>query len=310
VNYFYIEEDFMQNLRNRYLIPIFLGAILIVGFFLLLPASQASAQCGSQASSCKDCHETQGDDPVNNDGTAWHTQHVQIDACVSCHAGNPQSTDKDQSHTGMVAWESDVKAGCAMCHPDDYMQLAQEYATTLGVTLGGGGAVPPVEPPPDTPATATEETAPPEEEIVVVQPGTVDYVQQYNETVLGETSVNWGDVILVVLILCLLFAGGAFVYWNERRRKGLKGFYTKKTIQPVEGTVPVVEGYSSDVTELLPLIAKLNPVGLHALKRLLANPDQANEMLHSLSHLDPELVRRIQSLDKDTRALLIALAGS
>ena len=59
-------------------------------------------------------------DPVNNDGTTWHTQHAQIDACVSCHAGNPQSTDKTQSHTGMVPWYSDVKAGVLSCHPDDY----------------------------------------------------------------------------------------------------------------------------------------------------------------------------------------------
>ena len=300
----------MPTHRNRYLIPIFLGAILIAGFFLLLPASEATAQCGSQASSCKNCHETQGEDPVNTDGTAWHTQHAQIDACVSCHAGNPQSTDKDQSHTGMVPWSEDVKAGCAMCHPDDYTQLAQGYATTLGVTLGEAGTAPPAGTTPDSSATTTEEAAPPEGQIVISQPGTVDYVEQYNETVLGESQINWGNVILVVLILSLLLVGGAFVYWNERRRKGLKGFYTKKALQPVEGVAPVVEGYSSEVTELLPLIAKLNPVGLHALKSLLANPEQANEMLHALSHLDPELVRRIQSLDKDTRALLMALAGS
>ena len=72
----------------------------------------------------------------------------------------------------------------------------------------------------------------------------------------------------------------------------------------------MVEGYSSEVTELLPLIARLNPVGLHAIKRILANPDHANEMLHALSHLDPELVKRVQSLDKDSRALLMAIAGS
>jgi len=298
----------MPTHRNRYLIPIFLSAILISGFFLLLPARETSAQCGSQASSCKNCHETQGEDPVNNDGTTWHTQHTQIDACVSCHAGNPQSTDKNQSHTGMVAWESDVKAGCAMCHPDDYLTLAQEYATLLGVTLGEGGIAPPADTTPQ-PST-TEQTAPTEGEIVISQPGTIDYVQQYNETVLGETTINWGNVILLILILGILLGGGVFVYWNERRRKGLKGFYTSKAVQPVEGFVPVVEGYSTDVTQLLPLVAKLNPVGLHALKRLLANPDQANEMLHALSHLDPELVRRIQSLDKDTRALLMALAGS
>jgi hypothetical protein len=301
----------MPTHRNRFLIPIFLGAILIAGFTLLLPATETNAQCGSQASSCKNCHETQGEDSVNTDGTTWHTQHAQIDACVSCHAGNPQSTDKTQSHSGMVPWSSDVKAGCAMCHPDDYLQLAQEYATTLGVTLGEAGSAP-VSGTPEATAvsTSTVETEPSGGGIVISEPGTIDYVQQYNETVLGEVSINWGNVILVVLILGILLGGGAFVYWNERRRKGLKGLYTKKGIQPVEGVVPVVEGYTSEVTELLPFIAKLNPVGLHALKRILANPEQANEMLHTLSHLDPELVRRIQALDKETRALLMALAGS
>jgi len=180
----------------------------------------------------------------------------------------------------------------------------------LGVTLGEAGTAPPAGTTPDSSATTTEEAAPPEGQIVISQPGTVDYVEQYNETVLGESQINWGNVILVVLILSLLLGGGAFIYWNERRRKGLKGFYNKKEAQPAEGFAPVVEGYSTDVTELLPLIARLNPVGLHALKRLLANPDQANEMLHALSHLDPELVRRLQSLDKDTRALLMAMAGS
>ena len=139
--------------------------------------------------------------------------------------------------------------------------------------------------------------------IVVSQPGTIDYVQQYQQTVLGEHPINWGNVIVVVMILALLLGGGAFVYWNERRRRGLKGFFSSKAVQtPAKGIVPVVEGYSSEVTELLPLIAKLNPVGLHALKRILANPDQANEMLHALSHLDPELVKRVQALDKDSRA--------
>jgi hypothetical protein len=298
--------------RIRYLSPIFLGAVLIAGFFLLLPATKANAQCGSQASSCKNCHETQGQDPVNNDGTTWHTQHAQIDACVSCHAGNPQSTDKTQSHTGMVPWSSDVKAGCASCHPNDYTQLAQEYATTLGVIIGAAGPTPPGgTPQPTSVPTEPPETAPSGGGIVVSQQGTIDYVQQYQQTVLGEHPINWGNVIVVVMILGILFGGGTFVYWNERRLIGLKGFFPSKATQkPVEGVIPVVEGYSSEVTELLPLIAKLNPVGLHALKHVLANPDQANEMLHALSHLDPELVKRVQALDKDSRAMLMAMAGS
>jgi hypothetical protein len=302
----------MPTRRIRYLIPILLGAIIIAGLLILLPASKTSAQCGSQASSCKNCHETQGQDPVNNDGTTWHTQHQQIDACVSCHAGNPQATDETQAHTGMVPWDSDVKAGCYSCHPDDYMQLAQQYATALGVTLGAAGTVPsggtaeptaaPTEPP---------ETGPSAGGIVVSQQGTIDYVQQYQQTVLGEHPINWGNVIVVVLILATLFGGGAFIYWNERRLRGLKGFFPSKAARVTgEGVAPVVEGYSSEVTELLPLMAKLNPIGLHALKHILTSPDQANEMLHALSHLDPELVRRVQALDKDSRALLMAMAGS
>ena len=301
----------MPSLRNRYLIPIFLGAILIAGFFLLLPATPTQAQCGSQASSCKNCHETQGQDSVNNDGTEWHSQHAQIDSCVNCHAGNPQSPDKTLSHTGMVPWASDIKAGCASCHPDDYSQLAQLYATTLGVTVGAAGTIPAGGTPQPTVApTEVPENTSSGAGMVISQPGTVDYVQQYNETVLGEEPINWGNVIVVVMILVILLGGGAFVYWNERRRKGLPGFFPQKAVKPVEGLVPVIEGYTSEVAELLPLIAKLNPVGLHALKRILVNPDQANEQLHALSHMDPELVRRVQALDKDTRAMLMALAGS
>ncbi len=105
----------------------------------------------------------------------------------------------------------------------------------------------------------------------------------------------------------------SFVYWNERRLRGLKGFlpeslFPTKAAADVE--IPVIEGYSKDVAALVPLIAKLNPVGMHSLKRILQEPEQANEMLHALAVLDPELVRRVQSLDKDARALLLALASS
>lgn len=303
----------MLHPRIRYLIPIFLGAVLVSGFFLLLTTTRTSAQCGSQASSCKNCHETQNQDPVNNDGTTWHTQHAQIDACVSCHAGNPQSTDKTQSHTGMVPWHSDIKAGCASCHPNDYTQLAQEYATTLGVTIGASGPTQAaVTPQATSVTTSTMETLPTGGGggIVVSEPGTIDYVQQYQQTVLGEHPINWGNVIVVVMILGILFGGGVFIYWNERRQRGLKGFFTPKVAPPKPGVIPVVEGYSSEVAELLPLIAQLNPVGLHSLKRILSNPDQANEMLHALSHLDPELLQRVQALDKDSRALLMGLAGN
>ena len=98
---------------------------------------------------------------------------------------------------------------------------------------------------------------------MVSQPGTIDYVQQYQSTVLGEHPINWGDVIVVVMILGLLFGGGAFVYWNERRRRGLKGFFSRKAIPTIgRCSIPVVEGYSSEVTELSAAHRQAEPGGI------------------------------------------------
>jgi hypothetical protein len=164
----------------------------------------------------------------------------------------------------MVPWESDVKAGCSSCHPDDYTQLAQEYATTLGVSLDEAGTTPSgTDTQPTAVVTTTVETVPPAGGIVISEPGTIDYVQQYEETVLGQSSLNWGNVILLLMILGLLVGGGAFIYWNERRLRGLKGFYTPKSAETWWIPSTHMEGFLTDVTEPT-LIAKLNPVGRHA----------------------------------------------
>jgi hypothetical protein len=145
--------------------------------------------------------------------------------------------------------------------------------------------------------------------MVVASDDVIDYTQRYNETVLGKTNINWGNVILGLMIVLVAVGGGAFIYWNERRLRGLPLMKHKSTLaKPIEA--PVVEGYSSEVSAYLPLIADLNPVGRHALRRLLQNPEEASELLHSLSQLDPDLLRRIRSLDRESRHLLLALAGS
>lgn len=295
----------MPTSKPYSLIMLGLSILLFAGLMLALPVSPASAQCGSQASSCKSCHEVQGQDPVNADGTGWHQSHAFGDFCYICHAGNPQSPVLEEAHTGMVAPLSDVEAACAQCHPADLMERAQVYATALGVEIGQGGSTDAgsaesAEQPPSEPSAPSA--------IVVSGDDVVDYVQQYDETVLGQKSINWGNLILVFMIIIVGLGGGFFVYSNERRLRGLP---LRKPAAPIAVShIPVVEGYSPEVAALLPLLAKLNPVGIHALKKLLADPDQANELLHGLSNLDPELVKRIRNLDRDSRALLMALAGS
>ena len=303
----------MQLRKYQYLIPIFIGTLLLVSAVLFWPTTDASAQCGSQASSCKNCHEVQAKDPVNNDGTGWHQSHAFGDFCYLCHAGNNQSMVEEEAHTGMVPPLSDVKAACQACHPDDLMESAQVYASALGVEIGAGGS-------PSSGAVSSESASttssdqspsvaePAAAELVVASSEVVDYNQRYDEVVLGKKPVNWGNVILGALIVVMVVGGGAFVFWNERRLRLLKvPEMAKPTVSAEE--IPVVDGYSADVTALLPMIARLNPVGLHSLKRLLQNPEEANELLQSLSRLDPELVRRLRTLDRESRAMLLALSG-
>src|SRR5512143_1594380 len=113
-----------------------LGFLAMASLTFLRPSSVAQAQCGSQASSCKNCHEVQGKDPVNADGTGWHQSHAFGDFCYICHGGNNQASDEKAAHTGMVSPLSDVQAACAQCHPNDLQARANVYAKVLGVSVG------------------------------------------------------------------------------------------------------------------------------------------------------------------------------
>ncbi|MBZ0301162.1 MAG: hypothetical protein K8J31_15550, partial [Anaerolineae bacterium] len=177
--------------------------VLVVGSGLWLATPQVvEAQCGSQASSCKNCHEVQGQLPINNDGTSWHESHAFGDFCYMCHAGNPQATEIDAAHTGIVAPLSDIDAACQQCHAGDLAERAQVYATILGVEpgSGSGGSTQTAatnESTSETPASS-EQAAPSASvveqpaattlvhaEMVVNDPNMVDYVQRYDEIVLG-----------------------------------------------------------------------------------------------------------------------------
>jgi hypothetical protein len=258
------------------------GLLLIIGTGIWLSYAQpVSAQCGSQASSCKNCHETQGQKPVNNDGTAWHTQHAFGDFCYLCHAGNNQATDKAAAHTGMVAPLSDINASCKSCHPADTLAKAQIYATTLGVKVGtdatssGSGQ----------PAAATATPGPPSQSasapavasVPVNSADLVDYVQSYNQNVLGQTPTNWGNVILIVMAILMLLGGGGFIILNEK----LVRFRFKVAFGD---TRKVPDSYSSeypgDVLDMLPAIAGLGPSARTSLKKILDTPEKTDKVLN------------------------------
>ena len=301
--------------KKMFMMMIAAGLLLVMGTGLWLATAQpVKAQCGSQASSCKNCHEVQAQKPVNADGTGWHQSHAFGDFCYLCHAGNNQAVEKDAAHVGMVSPLSDVKAACQSCHVKDYNERAKIYADKLGVPVGGAAAPAAgsgtAEPTKSAPAAASGGAAAPAAgsgPVVVENQPVTDYVEQYNESVLGKTAVNWGNIIVAVMIVIMVIVGGAIVYLNERKLRGpiqAKAPSTTAEAEPVR-----LEDYSQEVLMLLPKIKALNPVGRKALAKLLANPDAASDLLYTLSRLDPALIKQMRGLDREAQALLIALAG-
>jgi hypothetical protein len=258
-------------------------AIVIATSIFLTTASPASAQCGSQASSCKNCHEVQGEMPVNADGTAWHQSHAFGDFCYICHAGNSQATDKTAAHEGMVAPLSDVKAACQQCHVADLDARAQVYATALGVEVGPGSSAPAPSGGEVSPVSA--DAAPSVisgqgcNEIMVDDPNTIDYVANYNEIVLGKSPINWGNSILIGLIGLMLVGGGGFVITREKL-VNVKFGDTRK----------VEEEYPADVVEMLPKIAGLKANSRKSLKNVLENKkaDKVLDLMDAVVKEDEE----------------------
>jgi hypothetical protein len=318
-------------IKNKtHLIPWFLLFGGIILFLVLTVPQSAQAQCGSSASSCKNCHEVQAEAPVNNDGTNWHEAHAFGDFCEFCHAGNVQATDAESAHVGMEAPLDNVEVSCGNCHATDLGERADVYAVALGVEIGsgggsdsGGGAEPPaagdgnadgdgetaVAPPPsssDTSASSSSAPAAPSG-LVVNDPNVIDYVARYNETVLGIKTVNWGNRILMGLIVILLIGGGAFVIWNERKSR--------------QQTIPVSEAvqdeqkskypdYPPQVIALLPRLSQLSADALQDLFKFLEEPAKAQTLLHDLVRLPPDLIQQVRQLDQESQALLLALASS
>lgn len=269
--------------KNIAITFLFAGLTLALVFGIaLMTASPASAQCGSQASSCKNCHEVQGQKPVNADGTGWHQSHAFGDFCYICHAGNQQATDKDAAHQGMVNPLSDIKASCQQCHVADLDARAKVYADALGVAIGSGTAAP-ASGSSDAAAPVSEASVPVASstcnEVVVDDPNAVNYVQNYDEIVLGKKPTNWGNMILMGMIGLMVVGGGGFVVTREKL-VNVKFGDTRK----------VEEEYPADVVEMLPKIAGLKAGARKSLKNVLDNKkaDKVLDLIDTVVSKDEE----------------------
>jgi hypothetical protein len=232
------------------------------------------AQCGSQASSCKNCHEVKGEDPVNAKGD-WHTAHAFGDFCEFCHGGNVQATDKAAAHEGLVQPLGDIKTNCSSCHADDYQTRAEKYATVLGVTIGGSGGA--AQPPASSAGTTQTTSQPPAEpaQQAAAQPAAalalptlasneiVDYVAQYRAA--EPLPPNTATTIVSLLLVAVVVGGGAFVLWNEWRLRS-------KQRRPLStATAAATDERSLELAQLQPMLEKLDAQSLRGLRTLLSN---------------------------------------
>lgn len=118
-------------------------------------ARMTYGQCTSNASSCVNCHESQGLRPVLNSADAWHVDHGFGDLCASCHAGDAAATTKETAHRGLRSPLANPSVSCAACHASDATARADGYIARLS------NAAPPG-PTPPTPPTHSNASGPTE----------------------------------------------------------------------------------------------------------------------------------------------------
>jgi uncharacterized iron-regulated membrane protein len=119
-----------------------------------------------------------------------------------------------------------------------------------------------------------------------------------------------GNVILGVLIALIVLGGGGYVVWNERRRRSPSSDAVSPSATPVPPAPPAHSpALLQEASPLLSAIAALDPLGRRGLEQLLRDPQTASDLLYRLARLDPEMIRTLRGLDRETRALLLALTS-
>ncbi len=272
-------------------------ALLTIASLVALPRPLA-AQCGSSASSCRNCHEVQKADPVNAKGL-WHTAHAFGDFCVFCHSGNTKARDKAAAHAGMVAPLGDVKGSCQSCHPNDFMQRAKKYADVLGKPIGTGttGGSPPSAKGAAGPA-ALGPAAPTRGQLI-------DLNKVYAE--LDQPRPNTlGNAILVSLIVAVtLVLAGLIFYYEKPVPRAIEGF---RRLLVFPAAMPGEAAARPELGLLLPLLSSIDAGTLRAIAGLLSDRENGPRVLKALNHIDLRALAELGENDHRALSSLLTLA--
>lgn len=284
---------------------------LAVGIVVLTLPRSAAAQCGSSVSSCKNCHEVQGKDPVNAQG-AWHTEHAFGDFCEFCHAGNVKATDQEAAHVGMISPLADVQGSCQSCHPNDYTRLGQKYADTLGKPLGASAPSPVASGTVANTGTGNAPCGP----AAPTSGQLIDLNQIYAEPDPG-TAVNFGNLILLALSGAMGLVLTGLVLYYDKPLPRVMAFARSLVATPLapavtpEGmqvNVPAPVMISPEFSALERALAASDPVTVRAVTQILSDRAHGPQVLKALSRMDLSALAALGERDQKALAALLTLA--
>jgi hypothetical protein len=238
----------------------------------------------------------------------------------------------------MVAPLGDVQASCQGCHPDDYEPLAVGYASTLGISLtsGSSGSSGDAGPTGGSGSTGSDIESCTTGTAVNAPTGgePIDYNLLYAESITPPPLIsNWGNVILVLLILgtaaAFFLTAWGWENWGQTvagwinhnfapipqalAAAGQPGSSVNWSNLPVADSTAQIEtllAQKPQLRELLPKLTKLSPETLTALDSILANPERGSDLLQAVSQVDGEIIATLQKLGPEERNLLKTLFKS
>jgi len=204
-----------KRLFQILVIMLLAAGLAAAGVWLTSDSTPVDAQC-TTPSSCKTCHEVQGQKPVNN-GSDWHQQHAIFDFCEACHGGDRNAVQKSAAHAGLRTAFVQMAPTCRNCHTTELETCLSTYAGELGVDDSSLGDI-----------LEMAVSAPVGSSTILdqIQSGTLVGPQESSESTAGSepasiTSTGTFDsplnLVLAVVLGCSLVGGTVFVAWNERR---------------------------------------------------------------------------------------------
>ncbi|HZW82102.1 MAG TPA: hypothetical protein VFF14_01595 [Candidatus Deferrimicrobium sp.] len=263
------------------------------------------AACGASTSSCKTCHEVQGQDSVGKKGN-WHIQHAFGDFCQACHQGVATENNKAQAHTGLVKNPlTQPDQSCASCHPADTATRIAKYS---GQVSGGKPATETVQ----TPTTNTSETgnsSSPQTPVSSPSPSATQIPPSSNPNFdvidFNKNLVQSLPVLLWVfgMIDILAFLALACLIWRWKIGKWPWVYLHRRKTNLLD-----LNSIPSEMSQVISSLQECDLETILAIKELLVRGRQGQKLLQTMVQIPADVLSQLQNLSETEFELLFQIS--